>query len=126
MFKRNVLDDVGALLFQIRVLNNLVVLTGAYLINCMLFHVLNDETHVSVMTLNYDPCSLICVFRCLCFVYNHGIHKNTRFKSTKTVFLRYSRTKKIYKCFDPSMGHWYVTKDMMFIKYVSYFIGNSP
>jgi len=67
------------------------------------------------------------VFDCTCFVQNlfPGLDKLS-IRSIKFVFIRYSRTQKGYRCYNPSTKKYFVSTDITFLESVSYFSPPAP
>jgi len=94
-----------------------VVLTVAYLINCMSSSVLNGVIPHSILFPSHSLFPLPPkIFGCTCFMYDVR-PQVTKLdpKSLKCVSLGYSRTQKGYRCFSPDLNHYLVSS------YVSFF-----
>lgn len=84
---------------------------------------LQRHTPLSVLTPSHPPfIPPPRIFGCLCFVHNYDSDdKKLNPRSIRAVFLSYSPIHKGYQCFDPNTGRWYVSRDVTFIEYESYF-----
>jgi len=87
-----------------------VVLSACYLINRMPSLVLDDKIPHSIL-FSHDPLHSLPpkVFVSRCFVHNFssGLNKLSS-KSHKCVFLRFTRSQNGYKCFSPSLNHYFI------------------
>jgi len=65
---------------------------------------------------------LLKFFGSNCFVHNFGPDVDKLFaRSHKCVFLGYTRSQKGYKCFSPSLNHYFISADVTFIESSFYF-----
>ena len=62
------------------------------------------------------------VFSCVSFVHVHA-HKSGKLdqRAIKCIFVRYSSTKKGYKCYHPPTRQFYVSSNVSFVEHESYF-----
>jgi histone deacetylase 1/2 len=75
-------------------------------------------------TPNYDA---LRVFGCACWPNLHPYNKQKlSFRSTRCVFLGYSSHHKGVKCLDPSTGHVYISRDVVFYESVFPFASLNP
>ena len=105
-----------------------VTLAACYLINCMPSSVLHNKIPHSILFPNQP---LLClpprVFGCVCFVYilTPGQDKLS-VKTTKCVFLGYSRFQRGYHCYSPDTHQYFVFADVTFFENSSMFPINHP
>lgn len=99
------------------------MLTAYFLINRMPSSILQNQVSHSVLfpdqPLNSFP---PCIFDCTCFVHilSPGTNKLSA-KSTKCIFLGYSRLQKGYKCYSPSTRQYFVSADVTFFESSPFF-----
>jgi hypothetical protein len=78
------------------------VMTACYLINRTPTKVLQDVSTFEVLNKTKPSLDHLRVFGCVCFVLVSGDQRNKLdTKSTRCMFIGYSRTQKGYKCYDP-------------------------
>jgi hypothetical protein len=89
--------------------------TATYLINCMPLRVLDFKTLAECLV---PP----KVFGCVCFVhdYRNFVGKLDP-RAIKCVFMGYSPSQKGYRCWRPSEHHFFVSMDVTFREYESYY-----
>ncbi|XP_061343384.1 uncharacterized protein LOC133289469 [Gastrolobium bilobum] len=103
------------------------VLTTCYLINRMPSSVLNNQVPHSVL-FPHQPLYPLTphVFGSTCFVHNlsPGLDKLSA-KSHKCIFPGYPRSQKGYRCYSPSLRHYFVSADVTFFESISFFDSSS-
>ena len=123
---RHVLDVARTLLFNMHVPHHFwhdVVLTACHLINRMPSVVLNQQVPFSLLYPHLSPFPLTPrVFGCVAFVHilDPGQDKLSP-RSRKGVFLGYSQTQKGYRCYSPDSRRYFVSADVTFFEYASFF-----
>ena len=58
----------------------------------------------------------------MCFVHVHYLGNKLSSQALKFVFVGYSRTHKVYKCFHPPLHKFYVSVDVTFFDSTPYFL----
>ena len=101
-----------------------VVLTAAYLINCMPSKVLNYDTPIQKLLKHFPNCPLINslppkVFGCVVFVHKNNGNKFAA-QADKCLFLGYSSTQKGYKCYYPTSKKTITSRDTVFLEEAYY------
>ena len=102
------------------------VMTVVFLINRMPALVIDYQTPLRMLSRFHSiPYVLnLCprIFCCICYVHVHS-HLRDKLdpRALKCVFLGYSNSQKVYKCFRPSLGKYYVSMDVQFNEHESYF-----
>jgi len=100
-----------------------VVLSACYLINRMPYSVLDDKIPHSIL-FSHDPFHFLPpkFLGSTCFVHNFSPDLDKlSLKSHKCVFLRFTRSQKGYKCFSPSLNHYFILVDVTFSESSLYF-----
>ena len=104
-------------------------MTDVFLINRMLADAINYQTPLRMLSqfhfihfaLNLCP----KVFGCVRYAHIHSHQRdNLDPRSLKCVFLGYFNSQKGYKCFHPPISKYYVSMDVQFCEWESYFFGN--
>ena len=99
------------------------VLTACYLINRMPSSVLDNQIPHSVLFPHQPLYSFPPrVFGSTCFVHNlsPGLDKLSA-RSTKCIFLGYTRSQKGYRCFSPTLQRYLISSDVTFFESVPFF-----
>ena len=102
------------------------VMTVVFLINRMSALVIDYQTPLRMLSRFHSIPSVLnlCprIFGCICYVHVHS-HLRDKLdpRALKCVFLGYSNSQKVYKCFRPSLGKYYVSMDVQFNEHESYF-----
>lgn len=99
------------------------VLTACFLINRMPSIVLANNTPFYMLYPDKTPFSLSPkIFGSTCFVHNFGPGRDKLDpRSTKCIFLGYSRSQKGYKCYSPILKRDFVSKDVTFFESTPYY-----
>jgi len=122
---RDLLNVTRALLLHHSVLKSFwgeAVLTAAYLINRVPSTLLKHQSPIQCLS-SYFPVVfshtplLLRVFGCVAFVHVSKHHRDKLDpRAFKCVFLGYSPTQKVYKCYHPTTRKFYVIKDVTFVE----------
>ena len=92
------------------------LLTACFLIN-RAPHLLNGKSPFQIMFPNENIFSIPPkVFGCYCFVHLHNVHHKLSPKAVTYILIRYSRTQKRYKCYDPIGRRMFVSADVTFFE----------
>ncbi|KAG7559386.1 Reverse transcriptase RNA-dependent DNA polymerase [Arabidopsis thaliana x Arabidopsis arenosa] len=122
---RHLMEVARAMLFEKHMPKRFwgdAVLTSCYLINRIPPRILNDQSPFQVLNNQSPNIDHLRVFGSVCFVFVPGDLRNKlEPKSTKCVFIGYSTTQKGYKCYDPVMNRYYVSRDVKFMEDEAYF-----
>ncbi|KAG7588692.1 Integrase catalytic core [Arabidopsis suecica] len=122
---RHLMEVARAMLFEKHMPKRFwgdAVLTSCYLINRIPTRILNDQSPFQVLNNQSPNIDHLKVFGSVCFVFVPGDLRNKlEPKSTKCVFIGYSTTQKGYKCYDPVMNRYYVSRDVKFMEDEAYF-----
>ncbi|KAG7578958.1 Reverse transcriptase RNA-dependent DNA polymerase [Arabidopsis thaliana x Arabidopsis arenosa] len=122
---RHLMEVARAMLFEKHMPKRFwgdAVLTSCYLINRIPTRILNNQSPFQVLNNQSANIDHLKVFGSVCFVFVPGDLRNKlEPKSTKCVFIGYSTTQKGYKCYDPVMNRYYVSRDVKFMEDEAYF-----
>ncbi|XP_042946557.1 uncharacterized protein LOC122279793 isoform X1 [Carya illinoinensis] len=127
---RHLLDVTRALLLHMHVPKRFWsdgVLTACHLINRMPSSILNGSSPFSVLFPSSSPFSLPPkIFGCVCFVHNLGPgFDKLDPRSTKCLFVGYSRTQKGYRCYSPTLRRYFTSADVTFFESIPFFSNTS-
>ncbi|KAG7990862.1 hypothetical protein I3843_02G045900 [Carya illinoinensis] len=127
---RHLLDVTQALLLHMHVPKRFWrdgVLTACHLINRMPSSVLNGSSPFSALFPSSSPFSLPPkIFGCVCFVHNLGPgFDKLDPRSTKCLFVGYSRTQKGYRCYSPALRRYFTSADVTFFESIPFFSNTS-
>ena len=131
---RHILETSHALLLGAHVPNRHwvdVVTTVMHLLNRMPSKVLSFETPLQAFSSHVSLPSFLMipprVFGCVAFVH---LHKNHRTKldphAIRCLFLGYASLQKGYRCYDPTTKRTYVTMDVTFLEYETFYSPSNP
>ena len=108
------------------------ILIASYLINRMPSRVLKFKTPISVFLDSYPQNHLVTsnlalkTFGCTAFVYLPSLQRTKLSpRAIKSLFLRYSPTKKGYKCYNSLTKKLFVTMDVKFFENQPFYPSNS-
>ena len=97
------------------------MLSAYHLINKMSSSVLDEKISFSCLYPNKNVFSMTpLVFGCTYYV------QDLSPRSTKCVFVRYSRTQKEYRCYNPFTRKYFVSADVTFFESIQYFFPHIP
>ncbi|XP_077237322.1 uncharacterized protein LOC143878999 [Tasmannia lanceolata] len=124
---RSLLDGTGTLLIQMGVPKTYwgdALLTARLLANRLPSSILGGSSPFALLHPQHDPFPLTPrVFGCVCFVHNLGPELDKLDpRAERCIFLGYSRTQKGYWCHSPRLRRSFVSADVTFFEFESYFI----
>jgi hypothetical protein len=98
------------------------------LINCMPSSILHDEISYSILFLTKSFFTIaLRIFGSTCFGWDVRPYVTKLDpKSLKCIFFGYSRLKKRYKCYCPSLNKYLVSTDVTFLEVTPYFQSSTP
>ncbi|WZZ64833.1 hypothetical protein YC2023_076203 [Brassica napus] len=98
------------------------VISACYLINRIPTKILEDQAPYEVLNRSKPVLDHLRVFGCVCFVLVPGELRNKlEAKSTRAMFIGYSKSQKGYKCYDSDARRVLVSRDVKFLEDKSFY-----